>query len=342
MAKIGLRDVALAAGVSVSTVSKVVSGTAESARIPPATVARVCKVVAELGYVPNHTARTLRGRSTGQIGIVLYGPYSRDPGLSSWIDGTMLTGLIIAAREQHLPALVLYPQHGDEVNQHPGRYDDGRIDGLLVRCLYQSEHRLLESIDPARLPIVALWTQRVPAGVGYADVDHYGGAILAVEYLLSLGHRRIAYIDTEEGDGNPHFAARYRGYRAALHAGGLSAQPERSIHDRQGILALLQSANPITAAFVPQDAHAAQLVEWLRARDVRVPEDLSVIGFDDFPGATFVVGGLSTVQQPVTEMTVQAVRNLRALIAGAPLEQCRSVVSARVIARQTTGPLTLS
>ncbi len=338
MANISLRDVASAAGVSVSTVSKVVSGTAVRARIHPATVTKVLGVVDELGYVPNHTARRLRAQGTGQLGLVLSGPYDPNRVMLYWLDGALLNGLSMAAREHHLSAVILYPQVGDELIHNTARYADGRIDGLLVRCLYHSEHRLLEVIDPKRLPLVALWSQSVPPGVGYADVDHYQGAVEAVEYLLSLGHRRIAYIDPEMGDGNLHFATRYRGYRDALRAAGIATHPERSVLDHPGVLTLLEGSRPITAAFVPQDTHAAGLIDWLHAQGVRIPEDLSVVGFDDFPNASLIAGGLTTVRQPIAEMTVQAVSNLLALIAGAPVEQCRSLVPARLITRHTTAP----
>jgi LacI family transcriptional regulator len=163
MANISLRDVALAAGVSISTVSKVVSGTAVRSRIHPATITKVLDLVDELGYVPNHTARRLRAQGTGQLGLVLSGPYDPCLTMMYWLDGALFYGLSVAAREHHLPAVILYPQVGDELIQNTARYVDGRIDGLLVRCLYHSEHRLLDVIDPGRLPRRTVEPER-PAG----------------------------------------------------------------------------------------------------------------------------------------------------------------------------------
>jgi DNA-binding LacI/PurR family transcriptional regulator len=101
---------------------------------------------------------------------------------------------------------------------------------------------------------------------------------------------------------------------------------------------IYSKGRPITAVFVPQDTHAAELIDWLHAQGVRIPEDLSVVGFDDFPNASLIAGGLTTVRQPIAEMTVQAVSNLLALIAGASVEQCRSLVPAPLITRHTTAP----
>jgi LacI family transcriptional regulator len=319
-------------------VSKVVSGQASQARIHPVTIERVRAVVRQMGYVPNQTARSLRAQRTGQIGVVMGGPYHPDMPVTLWLDGTLLTGLSLAAREHHLPAMVLYPEADDEAVFNPARYLDGRIDGLLVRCVMRSEDRLLHLVDPARLPIVAVWRQSVPDNVGYADIDHYGGACLAVQHLLGLGHRRIAYLGPDLDDDNLHFALRYRGYCATLQAVGIEPRTEWHARENTGILALLRGAPPITAVFASQDLRAADLATALMAVGLRIPEDISLVGFDDFPDANLSAGGLTTIRQPISEMGTQAIRNLMALIKGAPASACRTLVPAPLVVRHSTAP----
>lgn len=338
MAKVTLRDVAAVAGVSVATVSKVVSERYGNARIPPATVARIRAIVDELGYVPNHAARSLRAQRTGQIGLVLNTLYGPDPSAMLTFDGGLLLGLSMAAQEFNLPALVIYPQPHSKAIAEPARYLDGRIDGLLVRCVMRSEERLLHLVDPARLPLVAIWRQDVPPNVGYADVDHHGGARLAVQHLLELGHRRIAYHGPDLTDDNLHLSIRYHGYCDALHDAGIHVPPAWHVHEIEDMLALLEGDEPVTAVFAAYDQRAAALTTRLAQRGICVPSDLSIVSFDDMTSAGLLVGGLTTVHQPIQEMAIEAVRNLLAMIDGAPAKQCRSLIPARLIVRHSTGP----
>ncbi len=176
MARVTLRDVAAVAGVSVATVSKVVTGRYGNASIPPGTVERVRAVLAELKYVPNALGRGLQARQTGQIGVVLrpFPTVGHTPQLLA-LDGALLIGLSDAAAEHQLPGFVLHVLGKDEVPLST-RYLDGRTDGLLVRSALLSDDPFLNSLNPAVLPLVTLWRQNERDGAGYADVDHRGGA----------------------------------------------------------------------------------------------------------------------------------------------------------------------
>lgn len=334
MASVTLRDVAAAASVSIFTASKVLSGQQAAARINPETAAKVRQAAREFGYVANHAARSLRTRKTGQIGVVLSEPGEWETGMNPF-DGALLVGLRVAAREYHIPVIVLYPQGAGTDLAH---YVDGRIAGLLVRCALRSDEPLLRLVDPARLPVVALWRQEVPAGFGYADIDHRGGAAVAVRHLIELGHRRIACFDPEGDAEDIHFGLRHDGYRDALIAAGMTPRPEWHVRDSATMLALCRQPEPVTAAFAPGDVFAEQLAEDLAAAGLRVPADVSLVGFDDTGRAASVAGGLTTVSHPMQEMTVQGVGNLLALIEGAPADACRSVVPTRLIVRGSTAP----
>jgi len=338
--RVTLSDVATAASVSTYTASKVLSGQQVSARIPPATVERVRTAAQTLGYVPNHTARSLRRRRTGQIGIVLSAPdasETRGDGGSDF-DGALLMGLRVAARECGIPAVVVYPQLEDSAVADPARYLDGRIDGLLVRCALRSDDPLLHLVEPARLPMVALWRQDVPAGVGFADIDHRGGAFQAVQHLLRLGHRRIAYFDPEWASNDLHFALRYEGYCDALRGAGIEPSPEWRVRNSAEVRGLRAGAEPLTAAFACSDYYAETLAAALTAVGVSIPADFSLVGFDNSGSAAYIAGGLTTVNHPILQMTIQAVRHLVALIDGAPVGECRSIVPTHVVERRSTAP----
>ncbi len=333
MAPVTLRDVAAAAGVSVSTVSKVVRGQAKGAQLSDLTVERVRDMVVQLGYVPNQVARSLRAQSTRQIGLVLGS--MAVPGVTALtLNGGLLVGLSAAARECHLPAVVLYPQ--DDAMADPSPYLDGRIDGLLVRCPKPTDEALLRLLAPSHLPLVAVWSQAVLPGVGYCDVDHHGGAMLAVGHLLELGHRRVAYVGPPLNYDDPHFAGRYTGYQQALREAGVLPQPEWHVADGAALLDLLVGPEPVTAAFATTDLRAAALAADLARAGLRIPEHLSLVGFDNLASADHIAGGLTTIHQPIAEMAAQAVRNLVALIGGAPAEECRTILPAYLVVRHST------
>ena len=338
MARITLRDVAAAAGVSIFTASKALSGQGADARISPATVEQVRAIALELGYVANQTARSLRAQRAGQVGIVLSFLDTKSSSLLLSLDGGLLAGLSIAARECRLPAVVIYPQPDATALTDPAPYLDGRIDGLLVRCGMPQEAQLLSLIDPARLPLVAVWRQEVPEGVGFVDADHHGGAYRAVRHLLDLGHRRIAFLCPHDHATHPHYLARFAGYRAALRDAGVAVRPAWNLHDVQRVLRLVQAAKPLTAVFTATDLQAAELAGALVASGFQIPRDVSLVGFDDMVGADVIAGGLTTVRQPVQEMAIQAVRNLLSLIEGAEAEACRTVLPTPLVIRHSTAP----
>ncbi|GGL80072.1 LacI family transcriptional regulator [Deinococcus aerolatus] len=317
--RVSIREVAAASGVSTATVSKVLSGRAEYP-VRAETAQRVRKVALELGYVPDVAARNLRTRQTGQLGVVLEAVGSSEPdsllggpvagrAVSRTFDGAIMAGLSGAARELGVPALVVYP--GSAGLAHP--YLDGRVDGLLVSCDPLRGHDLLHRLMGAALPVVALWSARVPPGMGAADADHAGGAALAVGHLLDLGHTHIAFYGGGQASGVEHFQRREQGYQEAMIAAGLP--PVAAVHDGDLLVQAVRQGQ-ISAVFAETDLGAAAAFQALNRAGLRVPQDVSLMGFDDIQGAEFIAGGLSTVYHPAAEMAAEGVRLLLAQLAG--------------------------
>jgi len=335
-----MRDVAIHAGVSTSTVSKVLSGGSASREIPQATIERVRQVAADLGYIPNAVARNLRTQRTREIGVVLGMETYPEPAALT-LDGSFLLSLINAASACHLPGVIVYPREEQTVISDISRYLDGRIEGLLVRASTpHQEEQLLRRLASAPLPVVAIWSQDVPETIGYVDVDHGAGAYQAVRHLLELGHRRIAYVEPAPVFAHPHFIARYQGYCQALLDAQLVPRPAWHLigAQREQLAALLSLPEPVTAVFTPNDITAGQVATIFHSLNIRVPDDISLVGFDDIVNAPFIAGGLTTVHQPIEEMSVQAVRNLNALIGGAPVAQCRTILSPHLVVRNSSAP----
>jgi LacI family transcriptional regulator len=247
-----------------------------------------------------------------------------------------------AAADYDLAAVVVYPRdHGQPADL--ARYLDGRIDGLIIRCLVPSDIAVLHALAVKRLPLVALWQQSVPEGVAYVDVDHYGGMYRAVRHLLDLGHRRIAFCSVYAIDHlNPHFPARVEGYRQALIDAGIAPISRWLVTQPDQLLGLLRGPEPVTAVCTFNDAIAREVAAVFDAAGVCIPGDVSLVGFDNLPDAEHVAGGLTTVDHPIREMGREAVRCLAALIAGTAVEACRVVLPTPMVIRQSTAPIAAS
>lgn len=342
MAVVRMRDVAAHAGVSVSTVSKILSGSAASDVIPARTIERVRRSASQLGYIPNVIAQNLRTQRTREIGIVLgQETYPEDAALT--LDGAFLLGLMDAIAVHHLPGIVVYAREKTSTIANVARYLDGRIEGLLVRSStpHQEEH-LLSLLAQSLLPVVAIWTQAVPETVGYVDVDHRAGAYQAVQHLLELGHRHIAYVEPFPVFKHPHFLARYQGYEQALRDAQIAVRPEWHVIgvEQEKIETLLHLPEAVTAIFTPNDVIAGEVATILYALHGRIPADISLVGFDDIANSHLIAGGLTTVHQPIQEISMQAVRNLTALIAGAPAADSRTILPTSLIIRNSCAPPT--
>lgn len=334
--RIKIREVASAAGVSAATVSKVLSGRAAYA-VNAATAERVRQVARELGYVPDVAARNLRTRQTGQLGVVLEAVGASEPdslldGVSAGavrrtFDGAILAGLSGAARDLQVPALVVYP--GGDV---PVRtFLDGRVDGLLVSCDPLRGHGLLSALHAAPLPVVALWTQRVPLHFSAVDVDHQAGAAQATRHLLELGHRSVAFYGGGSASGVEHFHRREEGYRQALRAAGLPDRP--ALHDGAQLVGAVRRGE-VSAVFAETDLGAAAAFHALRAAGLGVPGDVSLVGFDDILGAEYIAGGLTTVYHPAAEMAAEGVAALMARLGGGLPRQ--TLLPTRLTVRHST------
>lgn len=311
-----ITDVARIAGVSVSTVSKVVNG---RDGIAAATAEHVLGVVDDLGYETSIVASSLRRSHTGVIGVLVadFEPYSTEllKGISSAAEGT-----------------------GYELLAYAGGNDDGKRTDWERRSLSRLGGTLIDGAvvvaptAPMRngtsIPVVAIDPHSGAESVPTVDGDNVAGARAATELLVGLGHRRIAHLGGREGLESSRL--RHAGYLQALEGAGITADPR--LHRVGGYRADLSDA-PIhellrlpadvrpTAVFAANDLSALHIFEVARELGLRVPQDLSVVGFDDIPEASISSPPLTTVTQPLQQMGAEALRILLALLAGEPVDQ---------------------
>jgi len=323
-------DVARSAGVSVSTVSKVINA---RYGVSDQTAARVRQVIAELGYESSLGARSLRSQRTGVLGVLLaeFEPFSTEllKGLGQAAEGRGYELLAYAGRTGP------EPQHGWE-RRSLARLSGTLIDGavLVTPTVSDSDYRI---------PVVALDPHAGDSAVPTVDSDNLAGAELAVNYLLSLGHRRIAMLA-----GRPDLnSARLReqGYRNALAAAGIPVDP--SLFEVGGFRpnsatvparALLDRPDRPTAVFAANDLTAIRTIEVANELGLRVPEDLSVIGFDDVPDASQFRIPLTTIAQPLYEMGRIAMEMLLQLLDGTEPAQPRLTLATSLVVRESTAP----
>jgi len=313
-----ISDVARAAGVSTMTVSRVING---AANVKPTTVAAVDAAIASLNYAPNPAARSLAGARPVHIGLLYSNP-------SAAYLSEFLVGVLEQASFSHVQLVVEKCIAGsDEVRVARNLIADG-IDGILLPPPLCDSQPVLELLADNDMPFVVVASGRPAEGVSAVGIDDFAAAHAMTSHLLSLGHARVGFIS-----GNPDqtvSACRQQGYEEALRAAGIKPELELIAPSlftyRSGLDAaelLLSLPNPPTAIFASNDDMAAATVAAAHSHGLAVPGDLTVCGFDDTAMATTIWPELTTVRQPIGEMSRAAldllVRKVKAQRAG--LEQ---------------------
>lgn len=320
-----LRDVAAAAGVDTSVVSRVLSGDRRLS-IRPETRQRVLEAAARLQYRPNTAARALRTARTMAIGMVV-------PDLANVNYATIAQG---AEERASTAGYALLVASGSATERLADLH--GRIDGLLVGVATSETPRLGDF--GGRLPAL-LVNRREPCGIPSVIVDDQAGAAIATEHLLTLGHRRLGHI---AGPQNADTARRrLAGFRAALEAAGIELDPraiaETSFDEAGGHVAaarLLRLDPRPTALFVANVRAAIGAMAAATRLGLRIPADISLVAFHDVPFASYLSPPLTTVRMPLQEMGRQAVDNLLALVGGGTVDDVMVGTPPELVVRSST------
>jgi DNA-binding LacI/PurR family transcriptional regulator len=321
-----LADVARAAGVSLATASRVLSG---FEHVRPETRRQVEQAVSQLGYVRQRTARAPATRRTGVIAVVICESGDRlfaDPYFGQIMRG--ISSVLAGADHQHV-LLTMDPGQQLSVRHLCGEH----VDGALLVSAHAGHAATLERI---RIPVV---TAGQPARVdphlySYVDVDNHGGAARAVRYLVNSGRTRIATIagpkDMTAG------IDRLAGYRHALdpHERQLVVHGDFSVGSGEHAMRTLLDRRPdVDAVFAASDLMALGALRALRRLGRRVPDDVAVVGFDNSPVAPRTEPPLTTIRQPVEEVGARSARQLLRHLNEATPRPLRTVLSTGLVVR---------
>jgi LacI family transcriptional regulator len=326
-------DVAARAGVGVATVSRVLNG---HPNVSPATRERVLEAIRDLDYRPSSVARNLSLQQTLVVGVVV--PFFTSPSAVERVRG------VVEALEGSAYDLALFDVESSDRRRRAFEMlgSTSRVDGLLVVSLIPPKEELARLLA-ARIPCVIVDAPH-PTLPNVVVDDVFGGE-LATRHLIDLGHRRIAMIGDKPPDPFRFHSSRDRtvGYERALAAFGLEPQRAyvrlgtqtrgvaRSVADE-----LLRMADPPTAIFAASDLQALGVLESARGLGLRVPEDLSVVGFDDVEVAAYA--GLTSVRQPLVQSGRRGAQLLLQALAGEELAARSETLPLELVVRATSGP----
>jgi len=325
-----IKDVAKVSGVSVATVSRVLhnlSGYSDK------TKQKVLKAVEELGYQPNAIARGLINKRTQTIGVLV-------PDVSSSFSSEILHGIEQVANDKGFSVIMCNTdEDGKRTMKYLQMLGEKQVDGVIFTSgsLEDEYYRMLKQM---RVPVVLVNTLSHKYAIPYVKVDDRQASYHATEYLIRKGHRDIAMIcgtisDTIAG------VPRLDGYRQALEDNGLEFMESRVGYGnfrldmgREAMKKLLDESPPFTALFAASDEMAIGAMGVALERGLKIPEDMSIIGYDDLVFSRMVFPSLTTIHQPLTKMGRMASEMLIQLIEGTD-QVSSSIVSHQLIERQT-------
>ncbi len=320
--------VAPAAGVSAATVSRILNGTAVVSADKKAVVDAA---IARLRFVPNPVARGLAGGRTLSIGVVTQA-------IDSPFYGGALRGIEDElSRAGYSPLFVSGHWNASQEAACIETLRARRVDGIIVLTGRLSDAALAAYAQS--LPVVATGRSQKAPGLYALSFDNFEGGRLATHHLLSLGHRRIAFISGDTR--HPDAKERLRGYRSALQAAGVSFAPDLVVPGQytedSGCMAverLLDSREPFSAVFAANDQMAFGAGLALHRRRLQVPDDVSLVGFDDLASSVYAIPPLSTVHHPVYELGQLAAVAMLQLLGGQT--PTATLPPPRFIAREST------
>lgn len=337
-----LVDVARVAGVVAMTASRAING---KGYVSDEVRKRVLKAAQELNYRPNVLARQLQGHRLNAIGILL-------PDIANPFSTILVEGIKQVFDEAHYTTFIAItnrsvPQEKDGFQA----FTDHRVDGLVVATRGTTiSDAALKDMTRQGLPFVTIGRPLKLAGVDSVSADHAQGAQDAVNHLLSLGHKRIAFLGISPDSSNT--LRRHGGYAAALREAGIEPRLEYTVgppespafatqkDGYQGMMRLAALRLPPTAVFCRNDFVAIGALRAACKLGLSVPKDVAIAGFDNIPLASFTSPPLTTVEQPMVEQGIAAARFLLDRITGDRARARRSIcMPCTLIVRQSTDPL---
>ncbi len=326
-----IRDVSRVAGVSIKTVSRVINN---QDYVSAGTRARVQQVIDQLGFQPSFAARALAGHRSHQIAVICNNP-------SAWYVYEIQYGVRVRCQQSQVRMIAqLYDSATQDLSgEVMSLVDQVHPDGLVLTPPACDDPHMLDELQRRLVPIVRIQPGTRPGFSSSACIDNEAAGCEMTQYLLSLGHKRIAFIVGDRG----YMSSENRlvGYQRALTEAGIAVRED---YIRQGLFdfqsgerecdALLSLAEPPTAIFAGNDSMAAGVLVAAHRRGIRVPEQLSVAGFDDITFAESLWPALTTMRQPVRALAAAAAE----LLLNPSGQAQNQLIAHTLVVRDSTGP----
>jgi DNA-binding LacI/PurR family transcriptional regulator len=300
-----MKDVAAAAGVAQSTVSRILNDAPVVIPVSSSTRARVLEIAQELGYRPHPFARALRGAPSMLLGAIV-----RD--ITDVFFGTAIEALSIEAKAHGYSVVLGHAgEQADEALALTAVLEARQCDAIVLLGDLRDEPRLVDDLRTARMPVVALWHGSHDAAFPTVSVDNRAGIRAVLDHLRELGHRRVAFVGDESladiHERQLAFEEYLADVREPVPGGYLRHVSNTPAGGQSAFAALFELAERPTAIVAATDLIAMGVIHAAYEAGLTVPADLSVVGFDDIPLAAATVPGLTTVQMPLAAMMAAAV-----------------------------------
>jgi LacI family transcriptional regulator len=326
-----IEEIAQLAGVSKTTVSRVLNNKPDVNKV---TREAILKIIADYDFQPNAFAKAVSLQKSHSIGLII--PYEADYIFSNPFYIEVLRGVSTEVNHRGYYLSICYPKDHNYVDM----YKQKRVDGYILMSPGSYHSHIIESLKEVKAPFIS--TAQIPdyKDMISVDVDNYKGGRMLTEYLVGLGHKEIAYIGKLSVTSSTD---RLHGYQDILKENGIHLNDNMvkiskagTSHSGYDIMKeLLNENQAITAVFAASDVMTGGVIKAIKEAGLRVPEDISVVGFDDIPNSEYADPPLTTIKQPAFEKGVEATRMLIDLIAEG-IQPESKILDLELIVRKST------
>jgi DNA-binding LacI/PurR family transcriptional regulator len=348
-----IKDIAKATGVSVGTISKVISQSEEFGRISPATVRKIRRQAHEMGYRPNVNARALVRQKSMTLGVYV----APHPGerINALYVSPILEGICQSARERHYDVLLIdFGDTDTDLRRTQDKFLTKRVDGMIL-IHFRGDNQIIKSMIDLGMPLTAVDNYFMHS-VNSVNLDNAAGIAVVVQHLYSLGHRKIAYLgELSEFTMIDHvlrkesFASTVRNLKIENQCTVVGVPEVNRVLPREGPFCqedgyqgadyLLAEKREFTALVCYNDLVAMGAMRRLNEAGLKVPADVSITGFDNTFISAYLAPPLTTVEHPTRQMGAQAVQILLENIGRPPAENAAKTIMFKpeLVVRQSTG-----
>lgn len=325
--KVTIKDVAKQSGVSIATVSQILNNNQD--KFSPKTVEKVLEAKASLNYEPDYFARRMIMKKSKTIGVLV-------PDITNPFFGTLLSGIEnVLYREKFIPMLCNADLDEIKESQHLEELSRRGVDGFIIASSAISNQAINETLRKKNLPFIVLDQKKAE---GFSDAiltEDYRGGQLAAEHLFALGHRKVAVVMPENASAN--ICTRLAGFQSIYPEAQIIHSELSKAAGRKAALEISQSE--LTGVFAINDEIAFGLYLGLKEAGKKIPEDYSVVGYDNVEMSEFVTPQLTTVAQPIFELGQQSAELLLDRIKHPEKEWEEKTLPVELIQRFSTAPL---